>query len=535
VIDTRIEIPEGILPTDDLPDGWTLTTAGSIADVVGGGTPKSSESENFSEVGHPWITPADLSGFRELYIRRGRRDLSDKGLRSCSAVLMPAGTVLMSSRAPIGYVAIAANDVCTNQGFKSFVCDSGINPEFVYFWLRLITPHLEQMGSGSTFTEISGSRAKEIPMLLAPTFEQRRIAEQIKRILPTIDSVRDRLSRVPTILKRFRQAVLAAACSGRLTEGWREEHRGLPPVERLYARAQELRAARHKQNCDTAVSNGMRQPADPRKSERSDKPVVDLPEFPREWGLYPLQDLSHLVTDGTHKTPTYRDQGIAFLSVKNVRPFNVLDANVKRISIEEHRAINHRCNPENGDILYTKVGATFGYAAVNRLRYPFSLFVSVALVKVVQECFVPEYAEIVMNSDITYRQAADRVSGSGTPDLHLVEIRDFRIPLPPLEEQAEIIRRVHRLFQLAAAIETRVTRARVRTDKLTQSILAKAFRGELVPTEAELARREGREYEPASVLLERIRKERESLPDMKRKQIRKSHLRNRASAVRANE
>jgi type I restriction enzyme S subunit len=198
------------------------------------------------------------------------------------------------------------------------------------------------------------------------------------------------------------------------------------------------------------------------------------------------------------------------LSVKNVRPFKVLDADVKRISIEEHRAINHRCNPEIGDILYTKVGATFGYAAVNRLRYPFSLFVSVALVKVVQECFIPEYAEIVMNSDIAYRQAADRVSGSGTPDLHLIEIRDFRIPLPPLEEQAEIIFRVNRLFQLATAIEGQVMRARVRTEKLTQSTLAKVFRGELVPTEAELARREGREYEPASVLLERIKAERES-------------------------
>jgi type I restriction enzyme, S subunit len=136
VIAPRIEMPEGILPSDDLPDGWTLSTMRSISDVVGGGTPNSSEPENFSEDGHHWITPADLSGFRELYIRRGRRDLSDKGLRSCSAVVMPEGTVLMSSRAPIGYVAIAANAACTNQGFKSFVCHSGIDPEFVYFWLR---------------------------------------------------------------------------------------------------------------------------------------------------------------------------------------------------------------------------------------------------------------------------------------------------------------------------------------------------------------------------------------------------------------
>jgi type I restriction enzyme S subunit len=139
--DGRVEVPDGVLPSDDLPDGWSLTTIGSISDVVGGGTPRSSDSENFSENGYPWITPADLSGFRELYILRGRRDLSENGLRSSSAVVMPAGTVLMSSRAPIGYVAIAANPVCTNQGFKSFICCSEIDPEFVYFWLRLIMPY----------------------------------------------------------------------------------------------------------------------------------------------------------------------------------------------------------------------------------------------------------------------------------------------------------------------------------------------------------------------------------------------------------
>ena len=242
-------------------------------------------------------------------------------------------------------------------------------------------------------------------------------------------------------------------------------------------------------------------------SARANKPVIELPELPAEWGLYPLQDLSHLITDGTHKTPAYQEKGVAFLSVKNVRPFRLLDTDVKRISEEEHREITGRCNPATGDILYTKVG-TFGYAAANRLPYPFSLFVSVALIKPVRECFTTDYAELVLNSDIVYAQAADRVSGSGVPDLHLLEIRDFRIPLPSVPEQNEIVKRVQNLFRFADAIEKRVSTAIARADKLTQSILAKAFRGELVPTEAELARREGREYESASVLLERIKRER---------------------------
>jgi type I restriction enzyme, S subunit len=224
VIEAQIEVPEGVLPTSDLPDGWTVTTMGAIAGVIGGGTPRSSEATNFSDDGQPWITPADLSGFRELYIRRGKRDLSEEGLRSCSAVVIPAGSVLMSSRAPIGYLAIAANEVSTNQGFKSFVCHRDVDPEFVYFWLSLIKPQLEQMGSGSTFTEISGSRAKEIPIFLAPAIEQRRIAAQIKKVLPDINATRDHLYQVPAILKRFREAVLSAARSGRLTEDWRQEN-----------------------------------------------------------------------------------------------------------------------------------------------------------------------------------------------------------------------------------------------------------------------------------------------------------------------
>jgi type I restriction enzyme S subunit len=153
------------------PEGWASAMIGEVADVVGGGTPKTSEADNFAADGYPWITPADLSGFEGIYIQRGKRGLTGKGLRSSSATLMPKGAVLMSSRAPIGYVAIAANPISTNQGFKSFVLSPGLIPEFCFFWLKFLRPHLEQMGSGSTFLEISGSRAREIPILLAPTEE----------------------------------------------------------------------------------------------------------------------------------------------------------------------------------------------------------------------------------------------------------------------------------------------------------------------------------------------------------------------------
>jgi|SRR5579863_933737 len=202
----------------DLPEGWAETEMGTVARVIGGGTPDSKDPANFcASGGYAWLTPADLSNNSSMHVSCGKRNLTDQGLRTSSAKLMPSGSVLMSSRAPIGYVSVAANPISTNQGFKSFVCAEGLQPEFVAYWLRYIRPQLEQMGSGTTFSEISGSRAKEIPLHFAPLREQKRIVAKIDALLGHVDAARERLAMVPAILKRFRQSVLAAACSGRLT------------------------------------------------------------------------------------------------------------------------------------------------------------------------------------------------------------------------------------------------------------------------------------------------------------------------------
>ena len=499
MIDARIEMPEGVLASDDLPDGWTLTTMGSIADVIGGGTPKSSNSENFSEDGHPWITPADLSGFRELYIRRGRRDLSENGLRSCSAVVVPAGTVLMSSRAPIGYVAIAANAVCTNQGFKSFVCRSEIDPEFVYFWLRFITSHLEEMGSGSTFMEISGSRAKEIPIILAPSVEQGRIATQIRRTLPSVNSARDHLSRVPAILKRFRQAVLAAACSGRLTEDWRE----LNKTSEDAAHQLELMQAERREHF--RIANGKRKYREP-------DAVLDedLPGIPRTWCWTNFDHCSWEITVG-HVGPMrdrYVAKGLPFLRCQNVRPLHFDPLGLVHIPPDFHAQLS-KSKLAGGEILVVRSGANTGDCCV----FPHNLAPANCSDLVITRPLsglCPKYGAFYVSSPTGRARLSLNETGIAQPHFNVGAMRVKAFPLPPLVEQREIIGRVEALFRLADAIEERVAFASVRADKLTQSILARAFRGELVPTEAELARQEGREFEAASVLLERIKKGRNS-------------------------
>src|SRR4051794_39696203 len=124
-----------MIDADDLPEGWSLTTLEVIAEVVGGGTPDVSDESNFEGGTIPWITPADLTGYDQPTIGAGRRNLTRKGLESSSARLLPPGSVLFSSRAPIGYCVIAENELATNQGFKSLVLRGGIDPRYVRHYL----------------------------------------------------------------------------------------------------------------------------------------------------------------------------------------------------------------------------------------------------------------------------------------------------------------------------------------------------------------------------------------------------------------
>jgi type I restriction enzyme S subunit len=161
---------------------WREYRIGEIADIVGGSTPSTSDPSNCNE-DIPWITPKDLSGPHDRYVSRGERNLSRKGLESCSAQLLPRGTVLVTSRAPIGYVAIAKNPITTNQGFRNLVPKPGVDSEFLYYWVKANVEELRRHASGSTFQELSGTALAQIGIRLPPLPEQRAIAH----ILGTLD------------------------------------------------------------------------------------------------------------------------------------------------------------------------------------------------------------------------------------------------------------------------------------------------------------------------------------------------------------
>jgi type I restriction enzyme S subunit len=175
---------------DNADPKWTVGTISDLGAVVGGSTPSKAKPEYYTESGIAWITPKDLSINKSKFISHGENDITELGLKNSSASIMPEGTVLFSSRAPIGYIAIAASKVTTNQGFKSVIPKPEIGTPFVYFFLKHNLPVIEGMASGSTFKEVSGNTMKNIPAVIpdaetlsrfndfcAPLFAQQRVLE----------------------------------------------------------------------------------------------------------------------------------------------------------------------------------------------------------------------------------------------------------------------------------------------------------------------------------------------------------------------
>ncbi|MEK4166001.1 restriction endonuclease subunit S [Anoxybacillus sp. FSL W8-0104] len=209
----------------EVPKNWIWVKAGNVTEVVGGGTPKTTVREYYENGNVPWITPADLSDFEGIYISRGQRNITSEGLRNSSAKLLPAKTVLLSSRAPIGYVAIAANLLSTNQGFKSFIPSDVIDSEYLYWYLKKSKKYLEGMGSGSTFKEISASKCKEIKIPLPPINEQKRISKRVGMLLNNLDREKEMVLEVEEKLDLLKQSILSKAFRGELgTNDPNDEH-----------------------------------------------------------------------------------------------------------------------------------------------------------------------------------------------------------------------------------------------------------------------------------------------------------------------
>lgn len=165
-----------------IPQGWKVGKLGDLGEIVGGSTPSKSKPEYYTTHGIAWLTPKDLSTSKAKFTSRGEIDITDEGYKSTSTKLMPRGSVLFSSRAPIGYLTIAKNEICTNQGFKSLV-PNGVGTGFVYYTLRHLTPQIENRATGSTFKEASATLMRSVEAIVPPTSILNKFEELLRPIL----------------------------------------------------------------------------------------------------------------------------------------------------------------------------------------------------------------------------------------------------------------------------------------------------------------------------------------------------------------
>ena len=201
-----------VLFVENSSEEWKEGTLSDVGSIVAGGTPSKAKEEYYSEHGIAWITPKDLSQDKSVFISRGEYDISDLGYEKSSAKKMPEGTVLFSSRAPIGYIAIATNEVTTNQGFKSVVPNGNTGTAYIYFLLKQLLPTIENMASGSTFKEISGSAMKLVPTIVPDNETLRKFNDFCMPILEQIQILEHESKR----LVDLRDSLLPMLMSGEL-------------------------------------------------------------------------------------------------------------------------------------------------------------------------------------------------------------------------------------------------------------------------------------------------------------------------------
>ncbi len=480
----------------NLPAGWATALAADVCVKIQDGTHFSPKVQ-LSEGKYRYVTAKN--------VRPGGLDLSDitylreDDHREIYARCDTRKRDVLLVKDGVNAGDAALNTVDDEISLLSSVCflrpEAGlITPEFMRYYLQSPKASRVLTGSltGTAIRRIVLHRVKELPVLVAPLPEQHRIVEAIESHFSRLDEAVRLLERVKRNLKRYRASVLKAAVEGRLvpTEAAlaRAEGRSYEPARVLLERI----LAERRRRWQAEGSRG-------RYKEPVAPDTANLPPLPEGWCWASLDSLTCKIVDGTHHSPPYVDDGVAFLSVKDIRDGRVDFSECRFIPESVHRELVRRCHPEQGDLLVTKSG-TIGRTAVVASDRAFSLFVSVALLKPVSQGACGRWLEVAFQHWLSTKNVAQDVKGSAIKNLHLEDFREVVVALPPAAEQKRVLTesdRVESIIEISGAL---VERGLARALRLRQSILKWAFEGKLVDQDPS--------DEPAAVLLARIRAER---------------------------
>lgn len=399
-----------------IPSNWCWGILGEITSVIGGGTPSSKINEYYDNGDIAWITPSDLSNYNNMYISKGKKMITKLGLMKSSAKLLPKGTVCLSSRAPIGYVVIAKNELSTNQGFKSFLPSKVFKSEYLYWYLKSIKHILEAKASGTTFLELSAKKAGEVEIPLPPINEQQRIVNRIESLFVKLDRAKELIENTLAQFEQNKMAILHKAFTGELTAKWRKENN------------------------------------------------IDL----SSWKKCELKEVFKVVKDKYN--PQTENQIVNYIGLENIETSKGI---ISKNNSSEVKSIKTKFKKD--DVLYGKLRPYLNKHDVVNFDGICSTDI---LVFRFNDINTAKYINYYFNLPMFIQYAVENSSGINLPRVSEKTISKYKISLPTIEEQQEIVNILDNLLAKYNKIKN-LEQQLEKIELLKKAILAKAFRGEL--------------------------------------------------------
>ncbi|MBV1816084.1 restriction endonuclease subunit S [Pseudomonas viridiflava] len=457
----------------ELPRGWAQAALGDLAEFTNG---KAFKKEEWREIGKPIIRIQNLNNPSAAF--NYGDDSHEK------KYLVRQGDLLVSWSASLGVYYWHGKEAWLNQHIFRVHSLRGCDKRFLKYALEISIDDFYAKAHGMGMVHITKGSFENHLVSLPPLAEQSRIAQKLDEHLAQVNTLKASINAIPTLLKRFRQSVLAAAVSGRLTKEWRAENSS---------------CAAHTQLSNLQANNDT---------------LPDTSSLPMGWYLAIAADICGFITKGTtpSKEKMTAGQGdVPYIKVYNLTFSGSLDFSVDPTFVDfgTHSVDLKRSIVKPGDVLMNIVGPPLGKVSIVPATYPeWNINQAIARFRA-GDGISSGYLALCLRTEETLNHAASRAKAtSGQLNLTLEICRQLPLRVPPKVEQTEIVHRVEQLFAFADQLEAKVVSAKSRIDHLTQSILAKAFRGELVPQDPN--------DEPASVLLERTRAQRAAQPKVRR-------------------
>lgn len=377
---------------------------GEICEIVSGSTPKTSIEEYWDgEV--KWITPAELDD-ESYIINDSVRKITELAVKKTGLSPFPEGTVILSSRAPIGKVAIAGCEMYCNQGFKNLICSEKINNKYLFWFLKGNTSFLNSLGRGATFKEISKKIVADIKINVPDLEQQKAVVKILERISSLIQLRKQEIQKLEDLIRaRFIELF------GSLNDN--EKGLDILPIEEL---------------C-TLIKDGTHQ--------------------------------TPIYTDD-------KQNGFKFLSSKDVMTQKICWDEIKYIPAELHEKLYATIQPIRNDILMSKNGVNYGVAAVNDTDEIFDIYVSLALLRPKTDKVNPVYLRCAINNPDTKRQFDSSIKGIGVPNLHLGEIKKTKILVPSMDKQNAFVAFVEKIDKSKVAIQKALDKTQLLFDSLMQ-------------------------------------------------------------------